>query len=59
MEFVFISTLLYLCCALNRRFAKRIYVPMPEEITRIVVLNKLLSKHGNPLSDEDVAELAR
>jgi len=42
-----------------RRFAKRIYVPMPEEVTRIVVLNKLLSKHGNPLSDDDVAQLAR
>ena len=58
MEFVLTSTLGVLCIE-NRRFAKRIYVPMPEEITRIVVLNKLLSKHGNPLSNDDVAQLAR
>ena len=32
---------------------------MPEELTRIVVLNKLLSRHGSPLSDEDVTQLAR
>ena len=44
---------------LRRRFAKRIYVPMPQEITRVVVLNKLLAKHGNPLTEDDIAQLAR
>jgi len=42
-----------------RRFAKRIYVSMPDEETRIVVLNKLLSKHGRPLSFQEIDELAR
>jgi len=32
---------------------------MPEELTRVVVLNKLLSRHGSPLSDDDVTQLAR
>ena len=42
-----------------RRFPKRIYVSLPEHATRVTLLRKLLSSHGNPLSDRDLNELAK
>ncbi|ESN99652.1 hypothetical protein HELRODRAFT_192890 [Helobdella robusta] len=44
--------------AVLRRFAKRIYVTMPSKATRVNVLTKLLSKHNNPLTADEVDELA-
>lgn len=44
--------------AVLRRFAKRIYVKMPEKETRIVVIERLLSKHNSPLTTEEIMELA-
>ena len=41
-----------------RRLVKRVYVPLPETKTRYMILEKLLSKHGSPLSDKDMANLA-
>uniref|UniRef100_A0A8D3E4M2 Fidgetin-like protein 1 n=1 Tax=Scophthalmus maximus TaxID=52904 RepID=A0A8D3E4M2_SCOMX len=36
--------------AVLRRFAKRVYVALPDEKTRSTLLTNLLGKHGNPLS---------
>ncbi|XP_051561297.1 spastin-like isoform X2 [Myxocyprinus asiaticus] len=45
--------------AVLRRFAKRIYVALPSEETRLKLLMNLLSKHGNPLTQKDLSQLAR
>ncbi|XP_035262226.1 spastin isoform X1 [Anguilla anguilla] len=45
--------------AVLRRFAKRVYVALPTEETRYKLLRNLLGKHGNPLSQKDLAKLAR
>lgn len=45
--------------AVLRRFAKRIYVQMPEKDTRLSMLKHLLSKQGNPLSDVELDQIAR
>ncbi|XP_061411354.1 spastin-like isoform X1 [Lethenteron reissneri] len=45
--------------AVLRRFPKRIYVDMPDEAARKQILNHLLSKHGSPLSEKELAVLAR
>ncbi|XP_047659380.1 spastin [Tachysurus fulvidraco] len=45
--------------AVLRRFAKRIYVTLPSEETRLKLLKNLLSKHGNPLSQKELNQLAR
>ncbi|MBN3292816.1 SPAST protein, partial [Polypterus senegalus] len=45
--------------AVLRRFTKRIYVTLPSEETRLRLLKNLLGKHGNPLSQKDLTELAR
>ncbi|CAG7716737.1 unnamed protein product [Allacma fusca] len=42
-----------------RRFPKRIYVCLPEQATRVTLLRKLLSSHGNPLSERELNELAK
>jgi len=44
--------------AVLRRFPKRIYVCMPNPKTRVILLNKLLSKHNSPLSQREVEHLA-
>ncbi|CAH1791435.1 unnamed protein product, partial [Owenia fusiformis] len=44
--------------AVLRRFAKRIYVTMPEKETRIHLLSKLLTKQHSPLSKSEVDQLA-
>ncbi|GFG28471.1 hypothetical protein Cfor_11366, partial [Coptotermes formosanus] len=41
-----------------RRFSKRIYVTLPDHTTRVLLLRRLLSRHNNPLSQEELAKLA-
>lgn len=45
--------------AVLRRFAKRVYVALPDEETRFTLLKNLLGKHGNPLSHHELSSLAR
>ncbi|XP_056423164.1 spastin isoform X1 [Hyla sarda] len=45
--------------AVLRRFTKRVYVSLPNEETRLVLLQNLLSKQGNPLTQKELAQLAR
>uniref|UniRef100_A0A673FZ32 Fidgetin-like protein 1 n=1 Tax=Sinocyclocheilus rhinocerous TaxID=307959 RepID=A0A673FZ32_9TELE len=45
--------------AVLRRFAKRIYVALPTEETRLKLLKNLLSKHRNTLSQKELSQLAR
>lgn len=45
--------------AVLRRFAKRVYVALPDEQTRCTLLKNLLGKHGNPLSKNELSYLAK
>ncbi|XP_024153568.1 spastin [Oryzias melastigma] len=45
--------------AVLRRFAKRIYVSLPDEKTRFTLLKNLLGKHGNPLSTNELTHLSK
>lgn len=45
--------------AVLRRFAKRVYVTLPDEETRALLLQNLLSKHGNPLSKSELTFLSK
>ncbi|XP_053314769.1 spastin isoform X2 [Spea bombifrons] len=45
--------------AVLRRFAKRVYVSLPNEETRLLLLQNLLSKQGNPLSEKELSRLSR
>ncbi|MCI4393926.1 hypothetical protein PGIGA_G00163090 [Pangasianodon gigas] len=45
--------------AVLRRFAKRIYVTLPSEETRLKLLKNLLSKHGNLLTQKELNQLAK
>ncbi|KAM6916403.1 spastin-like isoform 2-T2 [Xenentodon cancila] len=45
--------------AVLRRFTKRIYVTLPDEKTRLTLLQNLLGKHGNPLSTNELSCLAK
>lgn len=45
--------------AVLRRFAKRVYVALPDEETRFTLLKNLLGKHGNPLSKSELCHLAK
>ncbi|XP_020776895.1 spastin [Boleophthalmus pectinirostris] len=45
--------------AVLRRFAKRVYVALPDEETRALLLQNLLSKHGNPLTKSELSYLAK
>ncbi|XP_053238729.1 spastin isoform X3 [Podarcis raffonei] len=45
--------------AVLRRFIKRVYVSLPNEETRLLLLKNLLSKQGNPLTQKELAQLAR
>ncbi|XP_028278960.1 spastin [Parambassis ranga] len=45
--------------AVLRRFAKRVYVALPDEQTRFTLLKNLLGKHGNPLSQKELSSLAK
>ncbi|KZC06365.1 Spastin [Dufourea novaeangliae] len=41
-----------------RRFTKRVYVTLPDLRTRIVLLKRLLAKHSDPLTLEELNEMA-
>ncbi|XP_034537566.1 spastin isoform X2 [Notolabrus celidotus] len=45
--------------AVLRRFAKRVYVSLPDEQTRLTLLKNLLGKQGSPLSTTDLSYLAK
>uniref|UniRef100_A0A4W5MEK4 Spastin n=1 Tax=Hucho hucho TaxID=62062 RepID=A0A4W5MEK4_9TELE len=45
--------------AVLRRFAKRVYVALPTEETRLKLVKNLLGKHGNPLAQKELSQLAR
>ncbi|XP_041838847.1 spastin isoform X2 [Melanotaenia boesemani] len=45
--------------AVLRRFAKRVYVALPGEQTRVQLLRNLLAEHGNPLTLRELSQLAR
>ncbi|XP_046899577.1 spastin isoform X2 [Hypomesus transpacificus] len=45
--------------AVLRRFAKRVYVALPTDETRLKLLKNLLGKHGNPLTQKELSQLAR
>uniref|UniRef100_A0A672Z7Z1 Fidgetin-like protein 1 n=1 Tax=Sphaeramia orbicularis TaxID=375764 RepID=A0A672Z7Z1_9TELE len=42
--------------AVLRRFAKRVYVALPDEETRFILLKNLLGKHSNPLSKNELSQ---
>ncbi|XP_063231030.1 spastin isoform X4 [Bacillus rossius redtenbacheri] len=42
-----------------RRFSKRIYVTLPDQTTRVLLLSRLLGKHHSPLSGDELQRLAR
>ncbi|XP_068184148.1 spastin-like [Antennarius striatus] len=44
--------------AVLRRFAKKVYVVLPDKKTRFTLLKNLLGKHGNPLSQSELSSLA-
>lgn len=41
-----------------RRFTKRVYVTLPDLQTRISLLLRLLAKHNDPLTSEELSEMA-
>ncbi|XP_046518917.1 spastin isoform X3 [Equus quagga] len=45
--------------AVLRRFIKRVYVSLPNEETRLLLLKNLLGKQGSPLTQKELAQLAR
>ncbi|XP_073338605.1 spastin-like [Pagrus major] len=45
--------------AVLRRFAKRVYVALPDAETRFTLLKNLLEKQGNPLSKNELSSLAK
>lgn len=45
--------------AVLRRFTKRVYVSLPNEETRRLLLKNLLCKQGSPLTQKELAQLAR
>ncbi|XP_030052266.1 spastin isoform X2 [Microcaecilia unicolor] len=45
--------------AVLRRFTKRVYVSLPSEETRLLLLKNLLSKQGGPLTQKELTQLAR
>ncbi len=44
--------------AARRRFVKRLYIPLPEEPDRVVLLTSLLAKNRHGLSDKELAKIA-
>ncbi|KAL4641374.1 spastin-like [Arapaima gigas] len=45
--------------AILRRFPKKVYVTLPTEETRFQLMQNLLAKHGCPLGQSELAQLAR
>lgn len=44
--------------AVLRRFSKKIYINLPETQTRYTLLKNLLEKHNDPLTDQELQQLA-
>ncbi len=44
--------------AARRRFVKRLYIPLPEEADRIILLNTLLTKNKHALSSREVTKIS-
>jgi SpoVK/Ycf46/Vps4 family AAA+-type ATPase len=45
--------------AARRRFTKRLYIPLPEELDRELLINALLGKNNHRLVDNDIKKLAK
>lgn len=45
--------------AARRRFTKRLYIPLPAEDDRRILLNVMLKKNNHVLTDEDIDRLAK
>ncbi|XP_067840203.1 spastin isoform X2 [Heptranchias perlo] len=45
--------------AVLRRFTKRVFVSLPNEQTRLLLITNLLAKHRNPLNRKDLLHLAK
>ncbi|XP_001600109.2 spastin isoform X1 [Nasonia vitripennis] len=41
-----------------RRFSKRVYVTLPDYQTRIILLKRLLAKHNDPLTEEELNQMS-
>ncbi|XP_058792205.1 spastin isoform X2 [Phymastichus coffea] len=41
-----------------RRFSKRVYVMLPDYQTRVTLLKRLLAKHNDPLTDEELNQMS-
>lgn len=40
-----------------RRFVKRLYIPLPDEVTRMALLSHLLKKNVNEISEDQLTKL--
>ena len=40
-----------------RRFVKRLYIPLPDEVTRRALLSHLLKKNVNEITEDQLAKL--
>ena len=45
--------------AVRRRFERRIYIPLPDEMSREYLLRQLAKKTKHALSDDDLERLAQ
>lgn len=45
--------------AARRRLVKRLYIPLPDSEARVALVNKLLEKQGNEMSEGEVSTVAR
>lgn len=45
--------------AARRRFVKRLYIPLPEEIGRQQIVQNLMRKQLNSLTYDEIVEIAR
>jgi len=43
--------------AARRRFIKRLYIPLPDDVTRLALLRKLLSKNEHSITEEEISSL--
>uniref|UniRef100_A0A7S3PSK7 AAA ATPase AAA+ lid domain-containing protein n=1 Tax=Aplanochytrium stocchinoi TaxID=215587 RepID=A0A7S3PSK7_9STRA len=43
--------------AARRRFVKRLYIPLPDQVTRTSLLKRLLSKNANSVTEEELMKL--
>lgn len=45
--------------AARRRFTKRIYIPLPDDETRLSLVNLLLSKHPHTITSEEINQIVK